>query len=80
MVDVATLDSLKQLSVEDRRELIEELWLSLVDEPVVPELTDDLKHELERRRDAAIAHPERSSTWDEVVNQIQNSQSTLARL
>ncbi len=72
MVDVATLDSLKQLSVEDRRELIEELWLSLVDEPFVPELTDDLKHELERRRDAAIAQPERSSTWDEVVARIRS--------
>lgn len=72
MVDAATLDSLKHLSIEDRRELIEELWLSLADEPVVPELTDDLKHELERRRDAVIAHPECSRTWDEVVARIQS--------
>lgn len=72
MVDIATLDSLKQLSVEDRRELIEELWLSLADEPLVPELTDDLKQELERRRDAVITHPERSRTWDEVVARIQS--------
>lgn len=67
MVDVATLDSLKQLSVKDRREVIVELWLSLADEPFVPELTDELKQELELRRDAAIAHPERSRTWSQVV-------------
>ncbi|MFM9965834.1 MAG: addiction module protein [Planctomycetaceae bacterium] len=67
MVDIATLDSLRQLSVEDRREVIEELWLSPADEPFVPELTDELKQELERRRDAVIAHPERSRTWSQVV-------------
>ncbi len=72
MVDVATLDSLKQLSVEDRRELIEELWLSLVDEPFVPELSEDLQQELERRRDAVIRHPERSRTWDEVFARIRS--------
>ena len=71
MVDVATLDSLKQLSAEDRRELIEELWLSLDDEVFVPELSDDLKQELERRRDAVKANPERSRTWEEVVARIQ---------
>ena len=68
MVDVATLDSLKQLSAEDRRELIEELWLSLDDEVFVPELSDDLK----RRRDAVKAHPERSRTCEEVVARIQS--------
>ena len=67
MVDVATLDSLKQLSADDRRELVEELWLSLADEPFFPELTDDLRQELERRRDAVIAHPEQSRTWEEFV-------------
>ncbi len=71
MVDVTTLDSLKQLSAEDRRVLIEELWLSLADEPFVPELTNDLKQELECRRAALKAHPERSQTWDEVVARIQ---------
>ena len=71
MVDVATLDSLKNLSAEDRRELIEELWLSLDDEVFVPELSDDRKRELEQRRDAVKAHPERSRTWEEVVARIQ---------
>ena len=79
MVNVAMRDSLKQLSVEDRRELIEELWLSLADEPFIPELTDDLRQELEHRRDAALSNPEHSRTWNEVVDHIRSPRATQAR-
>ena len=59
-----TVAEIKSWSAEDRLELIDQLWMSLEDEPFVPDLTDDLKAELERRRDAVMAHPERSRSWD----------------
>lgn len=70
MTRAETVATIKSWSGEDRLELIEDVWTSLEDEPFAPDLTDDLKTELERRRDAVIAHPERSRSWDEVVVRI----------
>ena len=70
MVDVRTLNQIKTWSAEDRLDLIEQIWVSIEDEHFVPELSDEFKAELERRRDAAIAHPERSSSWDEVAARV----------
>lgn len=71
-----TLAVIKSWSVEERLELIEQLWISLKGEPFVPDLTDDLKSELERCHDAVMAHPERSHSWDEVVARIQSRVSS----
>ncbi len=72
MIDASTLNQIQSWSSADRLELIEELWISLDDECFVPPMSEELRAELERRRDAIKAHPEGSSSWDEVVTRVRS--------
>src|SRR6266436_2902455 len=54
------------LSVEDRLELIEELWESLVATPEAIPVTDAQRRELARRRRVHARNPSAAKSWGEV--------------
>ena len=54
------------LSVEDRLELIEELWDSLVAAPEAIPVTDAQRRELARRRRVHARNPSAAKSWGEV--------------
>jgi putative addiction module component (TIGR02574 family) len=54
------------LSVEDRLELIEEIWDSLVATPEAIPVTDAQRRELARRRRAHARNPSAAKSWREV--------------
>jgi putative addiction module component (TIGR02574 family) len=66
----ATLEQVQTWPVEDRLALVFRVWDQLVDGGWQPELTDDLKAELDRRLAAHQANPGNVVTWDEVVAQV----------
>ncbi len=63
MDPAATLQAVRQWSVEDRLELVFRLWDQLVDDGWQPEPTDDLLAELDRRLAAHEANPSNVRTW-----------------
>ncbi|HEY1376375.1 MAG TPA: addiction module protein [Gemmataceae bacterium] len=70
-MDVAT--ALKQTEtwpVEDQIELVQRLWDRILDSGWRPELTDDLKAELDRRLDALDANPNDVVSWDEIERHV----------
>ena len=66
-----TADSFDHLTVEERLELLERLWDSLVDTPERIPLTDAQKQELDRRLDDFERDPSIGIPWDEVRKRIQ---------
>ena len=52
--------------VEDRLQLVEEVWGGLHDEAYEPELTDDLRAKIDRRLAALDANPQNVTTWEEI--------------
>jgi putative addiction module component (TIGR02574 family) len=65
MADLALKERLLQLSIEDRLELIAELWDSLADtrEATPASLTAEQRDELTRRLEELDSHPERAIDW-----------------
>ena len=57
---------IRELSVEERLELVGEIWDSIIEETDPCELTDDQKTELDRRLAAHKDNPKAGSTWAEV--------------
>ena len=55
--------------VEDRIRLVQEVWDRLVDHGEGPELTEDLKAELDHRLAEDEASPEDVVSWEEVKAQ-----------
>ena len=53
------------LSVEDRLELIEEIWDSLAATPEAIPVTDAQRRELARRRRAHTRNPSAAKSWGE---------------
>jgi putative addiction module component (TIGR02574 family) len=60
-----TLQATKDWPVADQVELLHGIWKRLVDSGWQPELTDELKAELDRRLDDLDAHPEKLLTQEE---------------
>ena len=61
---LSLIADLKQLPIEDRLEIIDELWESspAEDFPVTQEVID----EMNRRYDESVRHPETCRPWEEV--------------
>jgi putative addiction module component (TIGR02574 family) len=57
---------LKELSIEERIQLIEALWDSITSEQEALELTDAQRAELDRRLEAHAASPDDGLPWHEV--------------
>ena len=63
--------SIEHLTVEERLELLERLWDSLVDTPERIPLTEAQREELDRRLDDFERDPSIGIPWDEVRKRIQ---------
>jgi putative addiction module component (TIGR02574 family) len=61
-----TLKETESWPLDDQIELAQRLWDRIVDAGWQPELTDDLKAELDRRLDALDANPESNISWEEI--------------
>jgi putative addiction module component (TIGR02574 family) len=65
MNKAALLNELMQLSVEDRLDLVQDLWGSIPAENFPP-LSEEQMAELDRRLDEHERDPSRASLWEEV--------------
>jgi putative addiction module component (TIGR02574 family) len=59
--------------MEDQLTFVFDLWDELLDSGWQPELTDDLKAELNRRLAAAEADPTNVRTWDQILERVRKS-------
>lgn len=66
MSDQSTIDKLRQLPVEERLRLMEDVWSSLSDGAEELEMPAWHREELEARIDAHRADPAAARPWDEV--------------
>jgi putative addiction module component (TIGR02574 family) len=66
----AVLQEIQSWPVEDRLELVFRVWDQLIDDDWQPELTDELKAELDRRLAAYQADPDNVLTWEQVVARV----------
>jgi putative addiction module component (TIGR02574 family) len=74
-VDPTTaLQEIQAWPVEDQLELVFRLWDRLVQGGWQPELTDDLKAELNRRLASYEANPENVVTWEQIVARLRPPQ------
>jgi putative addiction module component (TIGR02574 family) len=64
----ATLAEIKALSIEDRINLVQEIWDSISAEVEQLELTEVQKQELSRRLNDHKANPSLVISWEEVRN------------
>ena len=65
----ATLAEIASLPVDDRIQLVEAIWESIVAEPDQPQLSEAQKQELDRRLAAHAACPEDVVPWEQVKAQ-----------
>ena len=70
MDPTTTLQAVQAWPLEDQLELVFRLWDQLVDGGWRPELTEDLKAELDRRLAAYEADPTNVLTWEQVVARV----------
>ena len=62
--------NIKELSVEERILLIEEIWNSIEAEQEMLELTAEQKAELDRRLESYRKDPDESVTWESVKSRL----------
>ena len=67
MDSTTILQEVRSWPATDRLELVFQIWDQLVEDGWQPELTDDLKSELDRRLAAYKADPTRVLTWEQVL-------------
>lgn len=65
----ATLAEIKELSVKERIQIVQEIWDSISQQPEQLELTEVQKQELSRRLVAHEANPNAVVSWEEVRSQ-----------
>ena len=61
---------IKDLSIEERIVLVEEIWDSIVAEEEMPELTEEQKAELDRRLESYREDPNESVSWETVKTRL----------
>lgn len=67
-------DEIRQLSVPERLQLLEDIWDSILeDEQDLPSLSDAQKAELDRRLEAYDADPARAIPWTEARARLNRS-------
>jgi len=70
-VDLKTvMAEVESWSVDERLQLVEEIWNGLLDQGLEPEMSEDLKAILERRLDALDANPDDVTTWESIVDYV----------
>ncbi len=63
---MTTVEQLRELPVEDRLQLVGELWDSIADDAAALKLSPAQIAELNRRMDELEADPKAGRSWDEV--------------
>ena len=66
MTRTDTLKEIKSWSLDDRVELINEVWDSIADDNGIPKLTDDLRAEFDHRIAAYEADPGNVVSWEQI--------------
>jgi putative addiction module component (TIGR02574 family) len=61
------------LPVEERLDIVEQIWASLPPGAYEPELTEEMKAELDRRLADLEENPEEGYTWEEVKARLHKS-------
>jgi putative addiction module component (TIGR02574 family) len=61
-----TLNEIVALSIEERINLVQDIWDSIAADQACADLTDEQKQELERRTADYEANPDNVLTWEEV--------------
>jgi putative addiction module component (TIGR02574 family) len=62
----SVLSEVESWPIDDRIRLVHDLWDRLVDQGHEPELTDELRVELDRRLAAHRADPQAAIPWEQV--------------
>ena len=63
--------NIRKLSIEERIQLVGEIWDSIADEEGLFELTEAQRKEIERRMQTFDTAVERGITWEEIVERVQ---------
>ena len=63
----------KKLSIDERINLVEEIWDSIAEENGCFELTEAQKQELDRRLESFRVNPSRGRTWEEIRSEFLKS-------
>jgi putative addiction module component (TIGR02574 family) len=58
-----------QLPVEERIELVQDIWDSIHEAPDVVALTEEQRHELDRRLEEHRENPDDVISWEEIRSQ-----------
>ena len=67
-----TIEDLKELSVEEKILLVEDLWNSIASQPESVPLTQAQRMELDRRLEINRRAPLRGASWNEVRGRIES--------
>jgi putative addiction module component (TIGR02574 family) len=70
MDPTTTLEAVKAWPVQEQLEFLFRAWDQLIDNGWKPELTDDVRAELDRRLGAHQADPQDVRTWEQVVTRV----------
>jgi putative addiction module component (TIGR02574 family) len=65
-----SLSDILELPVEERIQLVEDVWDSIAEAPEATSLTEEQKAELDRRLEAYHKNPSAGSPWESVKNRI----------
>jgi putative addiction module component (TIGR02574 family) len=62
----SVLNEVESWSVDDRVRLVQDVWDQLADQGYEPELTEEMKAELDRRIEELDRNPDAGVPWEEV--------------
>ena len=65
--------NIRDLSIEERIQLVGEIWDSIEEENEVFELTDAQRDEIDRRLASLRANPDQVVSWEEIKARVQAS-------
>ncbi len=69
----STLNEIATWPVKDQAELAQQLWDRLVDLGWTPDLSNEVRSELDRRLDELDANPGERISWDDVVRHVKRT-------
>ena len=64
------LSRILELPAPERLELVEAIWDSLVEIPEAIPLSDELRHELDRRLESYYEDPSAARPWNEIRDEL----------
>ena len=73
MDQTVLLEKVHAWPIEDQLNFVFRVWDQLVDSGWKPELTEELRAELDRRLDAHEADPNNVRSWEQLVDRVKGS-------